>query len=895
MTKKILFQLHWFFGITAGLILSIMGISGAIYSYDSQILRALNPDSYVVAAQNQPLLTSSQLYLQAQDYFPNRKINSVTVNASRTEAASVNLAINAAKNSSTDNKRGETINLNPYSGEPLPKIHGQQFFAFVQNLHRYLAMGDFAKTWSDNSSNNPKEWQAYGKQLTGVCVIILIYFVLSGLYLRWPRKSSLKEWLLLKPALTGRSFLWNLHAVAGTWLAVFYLIFALTGLYWSYDWYRDGLFQIMGVERPPQQGDKSSNSSNTPPTRANTAAADNEATLQIPLMLNESWLVFNQQVTQFSAATFKIPERGNLLEITFLDAIPPHDRARNTLKYNVAKDNIEELTLYRDKALNEKIMGSMLPVHRGTFFGSGVFGSLWRAFATLAALSMPLFFITGVMLYLKRRKQKQLTHAAQQGLGILGGQQNPWLIVYASQTGFAEQLAWRTAHSLQQAHIATQVVPIHQLKVEQLQTTQTALFIVSTYGQGEAPDHARGFVKKYLTPNAQIKSVDLTPLNYAVLALGDREYGLTFCGFGKQLTQWLQQSNANPLFDLITVNNGAVDDLKRWNSALETLTQTPLETVVVEKVFDQWQLIERELLNANSQGEPAYALKFVAQHDADWHAGDIAEIQTGNSLQQIAHFLTAHHLDGDQLVEYQKHHMSLTQALCHLNLRDANADQIINVNCSHIDSIQHWLEQLNTLPVREYSIASIAQDGYVQLVVRQKQCSQGLGLGSGWLTAHVEPSDFVPMRIRTNENFHAPTDNRPIILIGNGTGIAGLLSVLKYRELHGFQQNWLIFGERERAHDFFFCHTLQQWQQTGHLQQLDLAFSRDQPQRVYVQHRLAEQQDQLVAWVNQGASIYVCGSIDGMAPAVDEVLNSILGDTTVQTLLDTGRYRRDVY
>ncbi|MDR9778557.1 flavodoxin family protein, partial [Rhizobium hidalgonense] len=97
--------------------------------------------------------------------------------------------------------------------------------------------------------------------------------------------------------------------------------------------------------------------------------------------------------------------------------------------------------------------------------------------------------------------------------------QTPWLIIYASQTGFAEQIAWRTAQSLHQAEITTQVIPIHQLNVAQLHSAKKALFVVSTYGQGQAPDHARPFAKKQLK-----QPLDLSGLDYAVLALGDQEY-----------------------------------------------------------------------------------------------------------------------------------------------------------------------------------------------------------------------------------------------------------------------------------------------------------------------------------------------------------------------------------
>ena len=138
-------------------------------------------------------------------------------------------------------------------------------------------------------------------------------------------------------------------------------------------------------------------------------------------------------------------------------------------------------------------------------------------------------------------------------------------------------------------------------------------------------------------------------------------------------------------------------------------------------------------------------------------------------------------------------------------------------------------------------------------------------------------------------------DNRPIICIGNGTGLAGLMSLLHARTRQNYTQNWLIFGERQREHDFFYQSTIEAWQTTGMLQRLDLAFSRDQEAKVYVHHKLREQAQELQAWVNNGAVIYVCGSIHGMASDVDQTLITILGDAMVDQLRQEGRYRRDIY
>jgi sulfite reductase (NADPH) flavoprotein alpha-component len=170
-----------------------------------------------------------------------------------------------------------------------------------------------------------------------------------------------------------------------------------------------------------------------------------------------------------------------------------------------------------------------------------------------------------------------------------------------------------------------------------------------------------------------------------------------------------------------------------------------------------------------------------------------------------------------------------------------------------------------------------------------------LGLGSGWLTQDAAIGSKILLRIRSNPNFHLPSSDAPLILIGNGTGIAGLRALLKARIAAGRTRNWLMFGERNAAHDRFYESDLRAWQSAGFLPRLDLVYSRDQAERRYVQHRLAERAAELRQWVEEGAHIYVCGSLEGMAPGVHSALRDALGADALEFLTTDGRYRRDVY
>ena len=878
MFKKTFFQIHWFLGITAGLVLSIMGVTGAIYSYEQQILKWINTDSYTVQAQSGPKLSPAELYQHFKQQNPEMQINSVSLDASPTGSSTVNIAKEGAR-------RGYNMMVNPYTAEVLPEIKGREFFQFIQQLHRYLTMGPV------------------GKQITGACALMLIFFVLSGLYLRWPKRHSVKQWLAVKPQLKGRNFIWDLHAVVGTWVVIFYLILACTGLYWSYDWWRNGMFKVLGVERPQPEmqqgqggrggaeqgrnagesrgegaGERGPRSEGQRENRSEGRERGVDDTLLLTA-LNKSWAGFQNEFNdKYSTVTFNIPKKADgELKLSFTDVEVQHERARNNATYNYQDAAFTSVEMYEDKKLNEKIMSSMLPVHRGSFFGP-----IYQFFAMVASLLMPLFFVTGWMLYLKRRKQKKLTLAARQGATAVDIDPNAksWLIAYATQTGVSEQLAWRTATALQQAHQPATVKAVQQLTLADLQQAEQVLFIASTYGTGEAPDLASSFEKKIMSGQA-----DLSHLHYAVLALGSKEYPDTFCSFGHRIDQWLKNNGAQQLFATIEVDNASNEHIQQWNAALAQSTHLELQAMDIDKTFDHWTLVKREVLNPGSLGAPAFNLEFKPEHEAQWQAGDIAEIQPGNSAERIAQFLAAHQIPAGTVVA------SMQQ-----RIEDILWNRDLTQPIFPFISSEELLNQLPVLPTREYSIASIPSQQILRLVVRQQQDASGeLGLGSGWLTQYAALNAPIALRIRSNDSFHLVDDNRPIICIGNGTGIAGLMSLLHTRNRQDYNENWLIFGERQRAHDFFYQETLEAWLTVGTLKRLDLAFSRDQAEKVYVHHKLREQADELKTWVNNGAVIYVCGSIDGMASDVDQALIDILGESTVDQLRQDGRYRRDVY
>ncbi len=843
MLKKTLFQLHWFFGISAGLVLALMGITGATVSFEDEILRALNPSVLQVDKLPAGPLPPAELVakLQAGE---GKDVSMLWVETDSGNAARVFFTPPPGE------RRGQMRYFDPYTGELTGEAVGQDFFGFMLQLHRFLAMGDS------------------GRQITGACTLILIFFCLSGLYLRWPRQvASWRAWLTLDWAKKGRAFNWDLHAVFGTWCLLFYLSFALTGLYWSYEWYSKGLTRLLS-DAP--QSERVRGGRGGPPPKGPAPVADYRA----------MWSsIYSAAGKDLSAYNVRMPPvAGQPATVFYLLKDSPHERALNQITLDPATGVISRHDRYADKSFKAQLLTSVYALHVGSYFGL-----VGRIVLTLASLCMPLFFITGWLLYLDRRRKKRQIKDARQGLEQTADDANGWLIGFASQSGFAEQLAWQTAGQLQAAGIGARVRPLASLGEQDLRSAQRALFVVSTFGDGEAPDSARGFERKLLG-----RELALDGLEYAVLGLGDRQYP-QFCGFARRLHAWLSSQGGSSLFTPVEVDSGDTYALRHWQQQLGQLTGHAPVDLWQAPVFANWTLSQRTLLNPESNGSGVYLLQLQPPGTGSWLAGDLVEVMPRNCLWLVEHFLEGLGLSRETPVQLDGLEESLEQALGSRQLPD-NRTHLVGLHA------QALVDALVPLSPREYSIASIAADGCLELLVRQERHADGsLGIGSGWLTEHVQVGASINLRVRRNSGFHLPAEPCPLILLGNGTGLAGLRSLLKARIAEGQQRNWLLFGERNAEHDFYCKDELQEWLARGDLSRLDLAFSRDQEQKIYVQDRLRQAAGTLQQWLDDGAALYICGSLQGMAVGVDQVLNEVLGAEQVERLIEQGRYRRDVY
>lgn len=841
MLKKTLFQLHWFFGITAGLVLALMGITGAAVSFQDEILRALNPSVLTVEKREAGVLPPAEL-VRKLEATEGQTVAMLFVESESGNAARVFFTPPPGE------RRGQLRYFDPYTGDYMGDVVGQEVFGFLLQFHRFLVMGDT------------------GRNITGACTLILVFFCLSGMYLRWPRQvASWRVWLTLDWRKKGRAFNWDLHSVFGTWCLLAYLLSALTGLYWSYDWYSQGLTKLLSDAPQNERVRKRGPAPEGPAPVANYDAIWSS--------------IYSNAGPGLSAYNIRMPAvAGQPATVYYLLDDSPHDRALNQINLDPASGEVKSHDRYASKSFGSQLLTSVYALHTGSYFGLA-----GRIILTLSSVLMPLFFITGWLLYLDRRRKKRQVRDARKGLSANASDAPAWLIGFASQSGFAEQLAWQTAGQLQAAGLPVKVQSLGSVSQDDLRQSENALFVVSTFGDGEAPDSARGFERSVLGQDLSLKG-----LNYSVLALGDRQYE-HFCGFARRLHFWLTNQGGNALFAPVEVDSGDTTALLHWQQQLGQLTGHAPAAAWPTAQYENWTLSQRSLLNRDSAGSDVYLLGLTSPSPQSWQAGDLVEVLPRNCPWAIEHFLEGLGLAGSDGV--------LIDGMAH-TLDQALATRQLPTHRAHLVGLhaQALVDALVPLGMREYSIASIASDGVLELIVRQERHPDGsLGLGSGWLTEHAALGSSISLRLRRNSGFHLPDVPVPLILLGNGTGLAGLRSLLKARIADGQQRNWLLFGERNIKHDFLCQDELQGWLASGDLALLDLAFSRDQEEKIYVQDRLRESAEVLRRWLSDGAAIYVCGSLQGMAAGVDQALVDILGSEAVERLIEQGRYRRDVY
>lgn len=390
MHKSFWFQIHWFFGFVFGILLLIIGVSGAVLSYEKEISQSINKDTYFVeVSQDKQILTTKEILEKYQVQNPDSKINSISFSSDKSSSVVLNVASKDPKN-----RRGESIYLNPYTAEVLPQIVGKDFFMFFFSLHRWL-------TFSGDT-----QW--IGKNAVALATIACIVLTIGGLIVYWPRvKHSFLKSMTFSFRYNKRAFLSTMHSAVGMWVIPFFLLMCFTGLYWSYDWYRSAMFTVMQVEQPKRA---------TPPTQVAQTGQQKENQVQKEQKTEKQPEVvsyedaqkisdiFNQTVSRDykNARLSLIANKDGFYTVSYLYADSTHFRESNSMDIDTKKLVVVKEEKFEDKKLNEQLMSSMLPLHSGEYFGW--FGQL--AYFISSAL-MALFVITGYMLYFDRWKKKR--------------------------------------------------------------------------------------------------------------------------------------------------------------------------------------------------------------------------------------------------------------------------------------------------------------------------------------------------------------------------------------------------------------------------------------------------------------------------------------------------------
>lgn len=479
-----------------------------------------------------------------------------------------------------------------------------------------------------------------------------------------------------------------------------------------------------------------------------------------------------------------------------------------------------------------------------------------------------------------------LLHRARQQKAVIP--ETEVLIVYASQTGNAQTLAGKCAQALDLSEMAN-VIPLNNLTLEHLMQVKKVLFILSTYGDGEAPDNGNLFDQ--LLSQALKNAIKLNTLNYSVIALGDSSYP-QFCAFGHHVNKSLKLLNAQPLSNMLLI-----DKYDPQTTLIKDIIPSGFE---IKKALQEepichsnyyWKLVDREILNPNCSDQLLVLVTLESLGPMPcWQAGDLIDIQPRQKQALVEDWLVKHVYDGSQWLSYKGHQQPLSQWLM---------ERELPLECQ--TSINDVLEQLPVLQKRSYSVASITEDKKLKLIVRLLKKNNGsIGVASGYLGHHCQIGSVVQGNIRPVKAHHNIGKTQPIILIGSGSGLAGLKAQISARTYNKQTLNketgpiWLIYGER-RSNPKLPINKHLSYLKATQVAKMHCAFSKDDSHPKYVQDILLEHQKTLKEWIMTDAIIYVCGSLSGMGDSVHRTLIDILGQENIEELQLQQRYIRDVY
>jgi sulfite reductase (NADPH) flavoprotein alpha-component len=535
-------------------------------------------------------------------------------------------------------------------------------------------------------------------------------------------------------------------------------------------------------------------------------------------------------------------------------------------------------------------------------------------------------------------------------------------VLYGTESGNSESLADLTVKAAKGKGFKAKAVNMADITVAKLKDIQNLLVIVSTWGEGDPPETASDFYEAFMGD----KAPKLPNTRFSVLGLGDTSYE-EFCKMGKDFDARLETLGAKRIYDRVDCDVDYDDDFAKWHKgalavleaeakpALSTTVATPVAAAATVKYSRKnpypSELTERVMLNGEGSAKETIHLEFNLEGSGlEYQTGDALAVVPHNAEDVVNSIIETSKLDPEAPVSIKEKEVSLREALTRqldvtaISLpvlkryneivKDAKLTAMLDpAKKADLQAYLHGreiIDVLNDFPAKEitanalvgimrklpprlYSIASSpkAHPGEVHLTVGVVRYDahgrQRKGVCSTYLSDRISEGDKADVFVTANKHFKIPADNdAPMIMVGPGTGIAPFRAFVEERKAIGAKgKNWLFFGDQHYLTDFLYQTEWQEYLADGVLTKLDLAFSRDQKDKVYVQDRMRENSAELYAWLEKGASFYVCGDASRMATDVDLALHEIIekegGKTSedaaayVKKLKTDKRYLRDVY
>lgn len=532
--------------------------------------------------------------------------------------------------------------------------------------------------------------------------------------------------------------------------------------------------------------------------------------------------------------------------------------------------------------------------------------------------------------------------------GILSGSAIPTAIVkpsvgkitiaYGTETGNSKKLASDFAAKAKKQGINAKLVSLDQYRLNDLPKEEYFLAVISTHGEGEPPAAAKKFYDHVLSNGPRVDK-----MKYGVLALGDTSYPL-FCKAGEDVDMQLNKLGGERFVPLLKCDVDYETEAESWfatvlqkltingGSVVTAATPVTVKRPTGKRIFKGTILANINLNDRGSKKETHHIE--IAADDLEYLPGDALGVIPENPAGVVQAIVGMIKVDKDKPTKYRSEELTASEVLRRkLNIgflpervvvkyaklvekeipvkRMALIELLLMYPLKDVAQFDELIEILEPLAPRLYSIASSleAQSGEIHVTVARDlflvneeiQC----GICSDYLS-HLRVGDTIDFYIHKNNQFRLPEDDKDIIMIGPGTGIAPFRSFLAHREATAANgRNWLFFGEQHFVTDFLYQTELQNWLGSGVLTNLNVAFSRDQKEKMYVQHKMLKNGQELYNWINSGAYIYICGKKEPMSVDVEDTVMQVVqkfGNKTieeavsfVESLREEGRYMKDVY